>query len=168
VIPETARCKPLEIWFQDEARVGQKGTLAYVWAKLARGPRQAELGGVDSGGAEGRQGTRPRAVQDTRYISAYIYGAICPERGVGAGLVMPQANAAGLNDHLAEVEKAVTPGAHAVLILDGAGWHTSKDLTIPDNISLLKLPAYAPELNPVENVWQCLRRNKLAHRLYDT
>jgi len=118
--------------------------------------------------AEGRQGTRPRAVQDTRYISACIYGAICPERGVGAGLVMPQANAAGLNHHLAEVEKAVTPGAHAVLILDGAGWHTSKDLTIPDNISLLKLPAYAPELNPVENVWQFLRRNKLAHRLYDT
>ncbi len=60
----------------------------------------------------------------------------------------------GLNHHLAEVEKAVTPGAHAVLILDGAGWHTSKDLNIPDNISLLKLPAYAPELNPVENVWQ--------------
>lgn len=147
MIPEAARSKPLEIWFQDEARVGQKGTLAYVW---------------------GRQGTRPRAVQDTRYISAYLYGAICPERGVGAGLVMPKANAAGLNEHLAEIEKAVTPGAHAVLILDGAGWHTSGDLTIPDNISLLKLPAYAPELNPVENVWQYLRRNKLAHRLYDT
>lgn len=147
MIPEAARSKPLEIWFQDEARVGQKGTLAYVWA---------------------RQGTRPRAVQDTRYISAYIYGAICPERGMGAGLVMPKANTEGLNDHLAEIAQAVTPGAHAVLIMDGAGWHKSKDLTVPDNISLLKLPAYAPELNPVEKVWQFLRRNKLAHRLYDS
>jgi hypothetical protein len=69
VIPEEARGQPLEIWFQDEARIGQKGTLAYVWA---------------------RRGTRPRAVQDTRYASAYLFGAVCPQRGVGAGLVMPR------------------------------------------------------------------------------
>ena len=72
------------------------------------------------------------------------------------------------NHHLAEIALTVTPGAHAVLVLDGAGWHDSHGLEIPDKISLLPLPPYAPELNPVENIWQLLRRNKLAHRLYDT
>lgn len=147
MIPDKAKGKPLEIWFQDEARVGQKGTLAYVW---------------------GRQGTRPRAVQDTRHISAYLFGAVCPHRGVGAGLVMPRATAESLNSHLAEIARTVTPGAHAVLVMDGPGWHKSDDLVVPDNISLLRLPPCAPELNPVENIWQYLRRNKLAHRLYDT
>ena len=61
-----------------------------------------------------------------------------------------------------------SPGAHAVLVLDGASWHKSQGLSIPDNISLLTLPPYSPELNPVENTWQYLRGNKLAHRLYDT
>ena len=101
-------------------------------------------------------------------MSAYLFGAVCPARGVGAGLVMPRANAGSLNAHLAEIACAVTPGAHAVLVLDGAGWHKSTDLLVPGNISLLMLPPYAPELNPVENIWQYLRGNKLAHRLYDT
>lgn len=147
MIPEAARSKPLEVWFQDEARIGQKGTLAYVWA---------------------RQGTRPRAVQDTRYTSAYLFGAVCPQRGIGAGLVMPRANTESLNAHLIEIARSVTPGAHAVLVMDGAGWHKSDDLVVPQNISLLRLPPYAPELNPVEMIWQYLRRNKLAHRLYET
>ena len=115
-----------------------------------------------------RQGTRPRAVQDTRYKWAYIFGAVCPERAVGAGLVMPYADTQAMNAHLVEIAKAVAPGAHAVLIVDGAGWHVSDALAVPDTISLLKLPPYAPELNPVENVWQFLRANKLANRLYDT
>ena len=59
-------------------------------------------------------------------------------------------------------------GAHAVLVLDGAGWHTSPRLRVPDNISLLPLPRYAPELNPVENVWQFLRQNRLSHRVWDS
>ena len=79
---------------------------------------------------------------------------------------MPKANAAGLNDHLAEIAKAVSPGAHAVLILDGAGWHKSGDLTIPDITMLSKMLPYDPELNLVENIWQFLRRIKLAYRLY--
>ena len=87
-----------------------------------------------------------------RHISAYVYGAICLERGVGAGLVMPKANAEGLNDHLAEIEKAVMPGAHAVSITDGAGWHNSKDSTVPGDISLLRLPAHAPDLNRRERL----------------
>jgi transposase len=70
--------------------------------------------------------------------------------------------------HLAEIARSVAPGAHAVLILDGAGWHGSAALVIPDNITLLTLPPYSPELNPVENVWQHLRANWLAISVFNS
>jgi putative transposase len=73
-----------------------------------------------------------------------------------------------MNVHLAEIARNVAPGAHALLVLDGAGWHRARDLAVPDNISLLPLPPYAPELNPVENVWAYLRANKLAITVFDT
>ena len=145
-MPAYAYGKKIEIWFQDEARVGQKGTLTRLWAK---------------------RGTRPRAIRDTRYEWAYLFGAVCPQRSIGAALVMPFANADALNTHLEEIACHVADDAHAVLVLDGAGWHVSHDLKIPGNITLLTLPPYAPELNPVENIWEYLRQNKLAHRLYD-
>ena len=73
-----------------------------------------------------------------------------------------------MNLHLAEISRNVTPGNHAVVLLDGAGWHQTGDkLNVPDNISLLKLPAYSPELNPVENIWQYLRQNQLSNRVFD-
>jgi len=72
-----------------------------------------------------------------------------------------------MNLHLAEIARTVAPGAHAVLVLDGAGWHGGKDLVVPANISLLTLPPYAPELNPVENAWHYLRGNKLAITVFD-
>ena len=68
--------------------------------------------------------------------------------------------------HLAEISAAVAPGAHAVLILDQAGWHISACLVIPANITLLPLPAKCPELNPVENVWQFMRDNWLSNRIF--
>ena len=107
-------------------------------------------------------------MRDTRYQWAYLFGAVCPDRGVGAGLVMPYANTEAMNRHLEEIGKAVTPGAHAALILDGAGWHDSQDLVMPENITPIILPPYSPELNPAENVWEYLRKNKLANRLYET
>jgi transposase len=147
-LPPAAAGKPLEIWWQDEARVGQQGTLTRVWAE---------------------RGSRPTARKDCRYASAYLFGAICPARGVGAGLVLPAANAAMMNLHLAEISSQVAPGAHAIVIMDGAGWHqTGGELRLPANITPLHLPPYAPELNPVENVWAFLRSNKLAHRVYET
>jgi hypothetical protein len=109
---------------------------------------------------------RPRAVRDTRYKWAYLFGAVCPARGVGAALVLPRANTQAMNLHLAEIAATVAAGAHAVLVLDGAGWHRGDDLVVPPNITLLKLPPYAPELNPVENVWEYFRKNALSNRLY--
>jgi transposase len=146
-LPAAAHGKPIEIWFQDEARIGQKGTLTRLWARI---------------------GSRPRAPRDSRYDWAYIFGAVCPERAIGVGLVMPYADSEAMNLHLLEIGRAVAPGAHAVLVLDGAGWHTSGTVQPPDNISLLCLPPYAPELNPAENIWEYLRKNKLALRVHDT
>jgi len=77
---------------------------------------------------------------------------------------VPYANTEAMN----RIARAVSPSAHGVLVLDGAGWHASLDLVIPENITLILLPSYAPELNPVENVWEYLRKNKLANRLYET
>jgi hypothetical protein len=136
---------PIEIWFQDEMRVGQKNGLVYQWAK---------------------KGTRPRQPKDQRYANAYLFGAICPARDTGAALVLPYANAEAMQHHLEQISRCVAAGAHAVLTLDKAGWHTTPRLNVPSNISLLPLPPASPELNPSENVWQYLRQTYLSNRLF--
>lgn len=148
LLGSTALGKPIEIWFQDEARVGQKGGHAYIWAPI---------------------GSRPPMVRDNRHDSAHLFGAICPARGVGAGIIMPAANAEAMNEHLREISTQVLSGAHAVLLCDGAGWHQQGGrLVVPDNITLLPLPPYSPELNPMENVWEYLRANKLCNLVWDS
>ncbi len=109
----------MEVWFQDEARIGQQGTLTRLWA---------------------RKGTRPRAPKDCRYAWAYLFGAVCPARATGAALVMPYANTGAMNAHLAEISRTVAPNAHAMLVLDGAGWHSANALVVPSNITLMTLP----------------------------
>ena len=82
---------------------------------------------------------------------------------------MPAANTEAMNAHLAEISTQVAAGAHAVLIVDGAGWHQEGGrLIVPENISLLPLPRYSPELNPMENVWEYLRANKLCNRVWNS
>lgn len=133
------------MWWQDEARIGQKNKLTRRWAK---------------------RGTRPQAPHDHRTQSVYLFGAICPQRGVGAGLVLPRCNTHAMQCHVQEMSAQVTPGAHAVVLLDQAGWHTSRTLVITPNMTLLPLPPRSPELNPVENVWQFLRENWLSNRVF--
>ena len=87
---------PIEIWFQDEARIGQKNGLVRQWAK---------------------RGTRPRQPADQRYENAYLFGAICPARGKGAALALPFADTAAMQLHLDEISRHVAQGAHAVLLL---------------------------------------------------
>jgi len=108
-------------------------------------------------------------VRDNRHVSTYIFGAICPERGVGAAMIMPYANAEAMNAHLKEISAEVAPGARAVLVCAGAGWHQRGDkLIVPCKIALLSLPAYSPELNPMEKVWDYLRQNKLCALVWNT
>ncbi len=83
--------------------------------------------------------------------------------------MLPEINTDAMNLHLAEISRCVAPGAHAVVTLDGAGWHPlGGRLQLPHNLSLLSLPRYSPELNPVKNIWQFLRQNHLANRVFET
>jgi transposase len=135
----------IEIWFADEARVGQKNKITRRWAL---------------------RGTRPVAARDQRTASTYIFGAICPKDGKGAGLVLPKCNSQAMILHLAEISVAVASGAHAVVLLDQAGWHLSSKLLVPANITLVPLPAKCPELNAIENIWQFIRENWLSNRVF--
>ena len=115
-----------------------------------------------------RRGTRPRQPADQRYESAYLFGAICPARGTGAALAMPYADTEAMQVHLDEISRTVARRAHAILLLDRAGWHTTSNLVVPKNMTLVFLPSRAPELNPVENVWQYIRANWLSNRVFET
>ena len=79
---------------------------------------------------------------------------------------MPWCDTDAMAAHLIEISAAVDPGAHAVLIVDQAGWHLTPKLAIPDNITVLALPPRSPELNPVENVWQFMCDNWLSNRIF--
>jgi hypothetical protein len=126
-------------------RVGQKTCRTRVWA---------------------RRGTRPRQVTDLRTGCAYLFGAICPERATGAAIVMQRADTFSMQRHLEEISANVASGAHAVLVLDQAGWHTTRRLKTPSNITLIPLPPRSPELNPAENVWQYLRQRWLSNHIF--
>ena len=111
----------------------------------------------------GQTGSRPVAPKDLGFASAYLFGAVCPSQGKAAALIMPICNTAAMNHHLSEISSQVAADAHAVVILDGASWHNSHGLVVPSNITLLALPPYSPELNPVERVWHYLRSHWLAN-----
>jgi transposase len=147
VVSKLPPATPIEVWFQDEMRVGQKNSLVYQWAK---------------------KGTRPRQPKDQRYENAYLFGAVCPSRDTGVGIIMPHADTEAMQAHLEEISRAIEPKAHAVIILDKAGWHTTRKLKLPANITLLPLPPASPELNSAENIWQYLRQTYLSNRVFDS
>ena len=120
----------------------------------------------DRGDPTTRRGTRPSAPRDQRTASTYIFGAVCPKQGKGAALILPACNTEAMNLHLAEIAKAVVSSAHAVLLVDQAGWHMSTRLVVPPNITIIALPPKSPELNPVENIWQFMRDNWLSNRVF--
>ena len=108
---------------------------------------------------------RPRGLRAHRYASAHLFGAACPERDAGVALVLPEVSTKAMDLFLAELSRAIPAGAHAALVLDRAGWHVSEDLAVPANVTLVPLPPYSPELNPVERVWEHLRDRWLSHRV---
>ena len=126
-------------------RVGQKNGQVYQWAKT---------------------GTRPRQPKDRRYENAYLFGAVCAARGAGAALIMPRADSEAMQKHLDEIAREVADGAHALVILDQAGWHTTGKLKVPANITLVPLPPASPEFNAQENIWQYLRQTYLSNRVF--
>jgi transposase len=137
--------KTIRLYFQDEARVGQKGRLCHRWWP---------------------KGQRATGLCDRRFISTYIFGAVAPETGDAFGLILPQANTSTMSIFLEAFAESVPDDVHVVMVLDQAGWHGARKLVIPDNITLIALPPYSPELNPVERVWLYLRERFLSLQLF--
>lgn len=135
----------VRVYFEDEARMGQQGTLCRVWA---------------------RTGSRPRGVRQNQYGYLYVLTAVCATSGHASGLISPVLNVGVINVFLDQFARELPAGVHAVLIWDGAGYHTSPMLAVPSNISLIQLPPYSPELNPVENLWHYLRSHYWSLQVY--
>lgn len=147
-LAEIAQAHPdrrLRVYFQDEARFGQQGTTTNVWAP---------------------KGSRPTAVRQTEYEYLWVLGAVCPETGHGEGLLSPRLNTDVVQAFLEQFSKTLPANEHAVMIWDGAGFHTSKQLRLPANITVLQLPPYSPELNPMENLWHYLKSHYWSNRAY--
>ncbi len=135
----------VDIWFQDEARFGQQNTTTRVWAET---------------------GTRPRVVQQQQFTYAYLFGAVCMSNGKTEAIIAPVSNMDVMSAHLKLISDATEAGRHAVVIMDGASWHQEYlDESFP-NLSIIHLPPYSPELNPIEQVWSWLRQNEIANRSF--
>ena len=137
--------KRVEVWFQDEARFGQQGTLTRVWAPV---------------------GSRPRAVKQTQYDYLYVLGAVCPASGNTAGLLAPHLNTDVVNAFFEQLSKEIPSGVHVALIWDQAGYHTAGKVKVASNVTLVPLPPRSPELNPVENLWHYLRSHYWSNRCF--
>ena len=137
--------KKIQVWFEDEARLGQQGTLTRVWA---------------------RKGTRPTAIRQTEYKNLYVISAVCPATGTAEGMISPNLNTDVMNLFFKQFSQQISPNEHAVIILDRAGYHRSKQLEKNSNITLLYLPPYSPELNPVERLWHYLREHYWSNQCF--
>jgi transposase len=135
----------IQLWCEDEARIGPKGRVCHRWYE---------------------RGVRPPGIADQRYDSVYLFATCRPGTDEAFALALPRATTEAMAVFLAAFAQQLAPGAHAVLLLDRAGWHLTPKLVVPDTITLLPLPACSPKLNPVERVWLYLRERFLSHRLH--
>ena len=135
----------VRLWFADEARFGTQGTLTRVWA---------------------RKGSRPRAVKPNGRDWVYVLAATCAATGAAVGLVTQEQDALVTQAFLDLLSAELPPDELALLVWDGGGHHTAKSLRVPANIVLWRLPPYAPELNPVENLWHYLREQHWSNSDY--
>jgi hypothetical protein len=136
----------LQVWCQDEARIGQKGRTTRVWYE---------------------KGVRPPGLVDQRYKSLYLVAACRPGTNEAFALALPRADAGTMGVFLDHFSRQLAPDVHAVLMLDQAGWHDERALRVPRNVTLLPLPSASPELNPMERIWLYLRERYLSHRMLD-
>jgi transposase len=138
--------KRIDTYFQDETRFGQQGTLARGWA---------------------RRGQRFTAIRQTKYDWLYVLAAACPQTGHAVGMLSPYINVEIINIFLAEFTKEIPEDVQVVMVWDQAGFHTGKKLRVPKNITIVPLPAYSPELNPLENLWHYLRSHYWSNRTFE-
>lgn len=113
------------------------------------------------------RGTRPAAPKQTAYGNLHVLTAACPATGRAEGLISPVLNAGVVQVFLDQLAATIPRGTHVVLVWDGAGYHVAKALRVPANLTLVGLPPYSPELNPVERLWRYLRQRHWSNRVYD-
>lgn len=145
-VGDTHKDKRIRLFFQDEARVGQKGRVCHRWYT---------------------KGERPPGKCDQRYTFAYIFGAVEPGTDNAFALVLPEVSTHAMQVYLDEFAKTIKADEHVVMVLDQAGWHGANALQVPDCMTLLPLPPRSPELNPVERLWLYLKERFLSHRLLE-
>jgi transposase len=138
--------KRITLWFEAEARVGQKGRICHRWWT---------------------RGRRPPGLCDLRYTWVHLFAAFRPATGDRFALVMPVVSTEAMNIFLHGFSSRLADDEHVVMVLDQAGWHRANGLRIPGNVTLVPLPPYSPELNPVERLWLYLRERHLSLRQLD-
>lgn len=138
--------QPLRLMFQDEARFGRISDTRYCWAKRPLRPQV-------------------QAMMTHQYI--YAYAAVSPQDGRLDSLVLPQVNSPCMQLFLTEIGQRY-PHDNIVMVVDGAGWHRSTGFKLPDNLRLLFLPPYSPELNPQEHIWDELREKFFHNQIFDS
>src|SRR5512143_249402 len=147
-LTEAAAAHPdtcLQLWFMDEARVGQKGRVRHRWWL---------------------KGQRPPGLCERRSDWAYLFAAVRPATGDDFALVLPAVSSEAMQVVLYGFASRLAPDIHAVMVLDPAGWHGAKALKVPHAVTLVPLPAYSPELNPVERIGLYLRERFLSLRIF--
>jgi transposase len=143
-VKEAAKGRFVRLMFQDEARFGRQSDPRKCW---------------------GPEAVRPVVKTELVREYTYAYAAVSPIDGQLVTLVLPYANTDNMNIFLKEVA-ARFPNDYIILVMDGASWHRSKKLEVPENIRIERLPAYSPELNPVEHIWAHLRENEFHNKCF--
>ena len=134
-----------ELYFFDESRFGTHSKIGHGWFP---------------------KGSRTTAPVKLGFQNFYVYSAISPKSGKDHTLLMPYVNTTCMNVFLAHMAEELG-GREIFFVMDGAGWHKSKDLKIPKNIEIIYLPPYSPELNPVERLWLYIKQNTIKNRIYE-
>ena len=132
--------------FQDEARFGRMAKPKRCWA-----PKPC----------------RPVMLNGYEREFVYVYGAVSPREGDFDWKICPQMNTERMGEFLAQVARRY-PGDFIIMIVDGASSHRAKDLVVPENIRLLPLPPYSPELNPQEHLWDEIREKEFPNRVFNS
>ena len=143
---QAKKSRYVRLMFQDEARFGRISEARRCWAPL---------------------GMRPEVGRRIVREYSYAFAAVSPHDGVMDSLVLPTVNANTMSIFLAEVARR-HPEELILMVLDGAGWHRANDLLVPNNMRLIPLPPYSPELNPVEHIWDEIREKWFANLVFDS
>ena len=138
--------KVVDLWYQDESRFGQKDYLTHRWQK---------------------RGIRTEAIKQQAFESTYFYGAINPLTGERHSLLFPTCDNYCTSLFLKSLSETVSSDKLIILIMDQAGWHKSQDLKVPGNIKIFHLPPYSPQLNPIERLWQHIKKKYLSNRFFE-